>query len=88
MLNFDQPLIMGIVNVTPDSFSDGGRFDAPEQAIAAALRLVDEGADVLDIGGESTRPRSAAIDIDTEFDLLLAEFILSQQADAGLSKAA
>src|SRR6202035_787565 len=49
-------LIMGIVNVTPDSFSDGGRFLDPEKAIAHALRLLDEGADILDIGGESTRP--------------------------------
>ena len=49
-------LIMGIVNVTPDSFSDGGRFLDREQAVAHALRLLDEGADILDIGGESTRP--------------------------------
>ncbi len=49
-------LIMGIVNVTPDSFSDGGEFFAPEQAVQRALRLLDEGADILDIGGESTRP--------------------------------
>jgi len=49
-------LIMGIVNVTPDSFSEGGRFFAPQAAIAHALELLDEGADILDIGGESTRP--------------------------------
>ena len=49
-------LIMGIVNVTPDSFSDGGRFLDREQAVAHALRMLDEGADILDIGGESTRP--------------------------------
>src|SRR5579863_6947280 len=49
-------LIMGIVNVTPDSFSDGGRFLDREQAVAHAQRLLDEGADILDIGGESTRP--------------------------------
>jgi dihydropteroate synthase len=49
-------LIMGIVNVTPDSFSDGGRFLDPDQAITHAERLLDEGADILDIGGESTRP--------------------------------
>lgn len=52
------PCIMGIVNVTPDSFSDGGRFLAPENAVAQGLRLVHEGAAVLDIGGESTRPGS------------------------------
>jgi len=49
-------LVMGIVNVTPDSFSDGGRFDRPDAALSHARRLVDEGADILDIGGESTRP--------------------------------
>ena len=49
-------LVMGIVNVTPDSFSDGGRFLACDDAIAQGLRLMDEGADILDIGGESTRP--------------------------------
>jgi len=49
-------LIMGVVNVTPDSFSDGGRFFEPQPAIAHALQMLDEGADILDIGGESTRP--------------------------------
>jgi dihydropteroate synthase len=49
-------LIMGVVNVTPDSFSEGGRFFEPQAAIAHALELLDEGADILDIGGESTRP--------------------------------
>jgi dihydropteroate synthase len=52
------PLVMGIVNVTPDSFSDGGRHVSAEAALAHALRLIDQGADVLDIGGESTRPGS------------------------------
>ena len=51
-----RPLLMGVVNVTPDSFSDGGLFLAPERAIAHALRLVDEGADLIDLGAESTRP--------------------------------
>ncbi|MFD2250084.1 dihydropteroate synthase [Pseudochelatococcus lubricantis] len=51
-----KPLIMGILNVTPDSFSDGGRFDSPASALAQAQTLLDEGADILDIGGESTRP--------------------------------
>lgn len=50
------PLVMGVVNVTPDSFSDGGRHLAPENALAHARRLIAEGADILDIGGESTRP--------------------------------
>ena len=55
-------LIMGIVNITPDSFSDGGRFFSTDKALDQALRLVDEGADILDIGGESTRPYSEAVD--------------------------
>lgn len=49
-------LVMGVLNVTPDSFSDGGRFDSPRHAVEAALRMVDEGADIVDVGGESTRP--------------------------------
>jgi len=52
----DHPLIMGVVNVTPDSFFDGGRFFDAAAAVAHALRLVEEGADLLDIGAESTRP--------------------------------
>jgi dihydropteroate synthase len=55
------PRIMGIVNVTPDSFSDGGRHFTPSQAVEHALRLVEDGADILDIGGESTRPYSQPI---------------------------
>ncbi|MGI6246382.1 MAG: dihydropteroate synthase [Pseudochelatococcus sp.] len=51
-----KPLIMGILNVTPDSFSDGGRFDAPDAALAQTQTMLDEGADIVDVGGESTRP--------------------------------
>ena len=53
---------MGIVNVTPDSFSDGGEFLDPERAIAHGRELADEGADILDVGGESTRPGARAVD--------------------------
>ena len=60
------PRVMGIVNVTPDSFSDGGDFFKPERAVEHALRLVQEGADLLDIGGESTRPYSAPVDAPEE----------------------
>src|SRR5687767_11332757 len=56
-----RPLLMGIVNVTPDSFSDGGRFFETQAAIDQALRLAADGADILDIGGESTRPYSEPV---------------------------
>jgi dihydropteroate synthase len=49
-------LVMGVLNVTPDSFSDGGQFLDPEKALEHVLRMLDEGADIIDIGGESTRP--------------------------------
>lgn len=62
----NKPLIMGIVNVTPDSFSDGGKFFDPQKAIAHGLRLIEEGADILDIGGESTRPNSEPVSIEEE----------------------
>lgn len=58
----ERPLLMGIVNVTPDSFFDGGRFCDPQRAVAHALRLVEEGADLLDIGAESTRPGALPVD--------------------------
>jgi len=60
------PQLMGIVNVTPDSFSDGGNFLDPQQAVRHALELVDAGADLLDIGGESTRPYASPVDADEE----------------------
>lgn len=57
-----RPMLMGVVNVTPDSFFDGGRFLDPQAAVAHALRLVEEGADLLDIGAESTRPGATSVD--------------------------
>jgi dihydropteroate synthase len=65
------PLVMGIVNVTPDSFSDGGRFLLHQQAVDHALQLVADGADILDIGGESTRPYAAPVDLQTELGRVL-----------------
>jgi dihydropteroate synthase len=59
-------LLMGIVNVTPDSFSDGGQFLAPEAAADHALQLIDDGADLLDIGGESSRPGALPVPVDEE----------------------
>lgn len=65
------PLLMGIVNVTPDSFSDGGKFIDPQVAVEHALQLVADGADILDIGGESTRPYSEPISADEEIRRVL-----------------
>lgn len=70
-LSFDRPRIMGIVNVTPDSFSDGGRLGSVEAAVAHGLQLVAEGADILDIGGESTRPGSDPVPVDEEIRRVL-----------------
>ena len=61
-----RPLVMGIVNVTPDSFSDGGRYATPESAVAHGLELVRQGADILDIGGESTRPGATPVSAEEE----------------------
>ncbi|OJW44535.1 MAG: dihydropteroate synthase [Thiobacillus sp. 65-1059] len=65
-LSLARPLVMGIVNVTPDSFSDGGRLNNAQAAIEHALKLREEGADILDVGGESTRPGAAAVPADEE----------------------
>lgn len=66
ILRLDAARVMGIVNVTPDSFSDGGAHDTTEAAIAHGLRLAEEGADILDIGGESTRPGSDEVPVEEE----------------------
>ncbi len=65
------PLIMGVVNVTPDSFSDGGLYHSTEQAVAHAHDLIKEGADILDIGGESTRPGSVPVSLDEELNRVI-----------------
>ncbi len=62
----ERVLVMGILNVTPDSFSDGGRFLDPDRAVAHALRLQEEGADIIDIGGESTRPGAEPVPLEEE----------------------
>ena len=68
VLKLDVPRIMAIVNVTPDSFSDGGRLDNTESAVAYALKLVEQGADMLDIGGESTRPNAEPVSLQEELN--------------------
>jgi len=65
------PRVMGILNVTPDSFSDGGRFNSLDRALARAARMVAEGVDILDVGGESTRPGAAAVDLQEEMARVL-----------------
>ncbi len=94
----ERTLIMGVLNVTPDSFSDGGRFSRPKSAIAHGLALLDEGADILDIGGESTRPGAStassqtpslarAVSAQEEIDRVLPviQAILQQRPHAVLS---
>ena len=71
LLNLDQPLVMGIVNITPDSFSDGGRYAVTTAALNHAEQLLKEGAHILDIGGESTRPGSPAVSLDEEIQRVL-----------------
>ncbi len=66
-----RPLIMGVVNVTPDSFSDGGQFFDPAAAVAHGLRLVEEGADIIDVGGESTRPGAEPVPLEEELRRVL-----------------
>lgn len=70
-LSLKRPLIMGILNVTPDSFSDGGRFTHVETAVAHALQMVEQGADIIDIGAESTRPGAPPVSSDEELRRLL-----------------
>lgn len=65
-LDLSHPRVMGVLNVTPDSFSDGGKFDVTDGAVARALEMVSEGAAIIDIGGESTRPGAPDVDVDTE----------------------
>lgn len=77
-----QTLVMGVVNVTPDSFSDGGNYMNADKAIAHGLALVGEGADILDIGGESTRPGAQAVTADEEWDRIGA--VIAGLRDCGV----
>jgi dihydropteroate synthase len=70
-LPLGRPLVMGVVNVTPDSFYDGGRYGSPEAAIVQARRLAEEGADLLDVGGESSRPGAAPVTAEEELARIL-----------------
>ena len=84
LLAKDRPLVMGVLNVTPDSFSDGGRFFDPQTAIAHARRLAAEGADILDIGAESTRPYGGAVRVAPEEERARLAPILSEVVALGI----
>jgi dihydropteroate synthase len=71
-LRLDRPRVVGILNLTPDSFSDGGSHDSVDAAVAHALRMVEEGADMIDVGGESTRPGAADVPVDEELRRVIA----------------
>ena len=81
--NLDRTLVMGVLNVTPDSFSDGGRFNDPTIATNHALQMVQDGADIIDIGGESTRPGSDRITVKEELDRVLP--VISALANSGVA---
>jgi dihydropteroate synthase len=78
------PAVMGVLNVTPDSFSDGGQFLAPEQALAQAKRLIAEGADIIDIGAESTRPYGGALPVSADMELRRLQPVFSDIVALGV----
>jgi len=84
-IKLDRPRLMGVVNVTPDSFSDGGRLANPDAAIAHALALAEAGADILDIGGESTRPGAEPVPADVELARVMPVIEGLQNAGCPLS---
>jgi dihydropteroate synthase len=71
VLSMDRSRVMGILNITPDSFSDGGKFLSPDQAIARAAAMLEEGADIIDVGGESTRPGADSVSLQEELDRVI-----------------
>jgi dihydropteroate synthase len=84
LLSRPTPAVMGVLNVTPDSFSDGGKFLAPDQAMAQARRLIADGADIIDIGAESTRPYGGAQPVSAEMELRRLQPVLAQVAALGM----
>jgi dihydropteroate synthase len=81
-----RPLLAGILNVTPDSFSDGGHHERWEDAVAHGLALAANGADIIDVGGESTRPGAAAVDLETELERVVPVIrVLAGETQAALS---
>lgn len=84
---FDNPYVMGVLNVTDDSFSDGGKYNKVENAVAHALEMINDGADFIDVGGESTRPGSGGISADEEIDRVIPviENILKEKTEVIIS---
>jgi dihydropteroate synthase len=84
LLSRPYPAVMGVLNVTPDSFSDGGQFIAPEQALAQARKLVADGADIIDIGAESTRPYGSQQPVSAEEELRRLKPVLADVVSLGV----
>ncbi len=86
LLDLSRPVVMGVLNVTPDSFSDGGRFFAAEQAVERAAEMVAEGADIIDVGGESTRPGAEPVSAAHEMERVVPVIdVLSRELDVPVS---
>ena len=86
LLKADSAIVMGILNITPDSFSDGGQFNSTETAIDHALEMIREGAQIIDVGGESTRPGAAAVSVEEEIERVVPVIkSLRQQSDVCIS---
>jgi dihydropteroate synthase len=84
LLSRPYPAVMGVLNITPDSFSDGGKFLAPERALAQAKRMIEDGADIIDIGAESSRPYGDAEPVSAEEELKRLRPILPEAAALGI----
>src|SRR4029453_3326762 len=84
LLSAGRPLVMGILNVTPDSFSDGGQFLEPTAAIAHAAQMMKQGADILDVGAESTRPYGGAVPVSAEDEKARLAPVLPEVVKLGL----
>jgi dihydropteroate synthase len=84
LLSKPYPAVMGILNITPDSFSDGGHFIAPERALAQARRMIADGADIIDIGAESTRPYGAAEPVSADEELKRLQPVLPELVSLGI----
>jgi dihydropteroate synthase len=84
LLGKNRPIVMGILNITPDSFSDGGAFIEPETAFQHARRMIEEGADIIDIGAESTRPYGGAKPVTLEEELARLQPVLPAVVQMGV----